>query len=423
VRHLLTGLTVLVASALGTVAADACECVGPGTACAAVAKADAVFVGRVVSVGTSVQFAVERAVVGTATAQIAVASGPGNCAFPFAAGERYVVYAYQDSSTGQLTTSICTRTRPLTDPATRADLAYFDLMSRPSERGGLLTGIVVDATRNLADRNPRTRPIAGVQVTLTRDGGGPPRSTTTRSDGTFELRALPLDAYRITATLPPYFETPAPATATLHRCAEVTISGRMDGRIRGRLLDESGRPAAARQVHLADAARARRENPLLATIDAFTDEQGEFEFRSVGPGTYVIGVGLRERISPGQLDRRRFYVQPGDPAAATLVNVGTAERVQLPPFALAPLPVERTITVIVTAPDPEVARRTRLFLSGATRQALSYNGSPLALPLPFGAAYVLAAEAPAGYDVAQPSVIRIDRYATERTIEFRVTRK
>jgi hypothetical protein len=182
-------------------------------------------------------------------------------------------------------------------------------------------------------------------------------------------------------------------------------------------------PARGIQVHLADPTRAGDERPLFATIDAFSDEQGEFEFRYVGPGRYVVGVGLQQGVRPGQLDRRRFYTETRDPAAATVVTLESGERLQLSPFRLAPLPADRTVTIVVTAPTPDVARKMRLFLAGATREPLSYNGSPLELKLSFGAAYSLAAEAPEGYQVAQPQVIRIDRYSTDLTIEFRVDRR
>jgi hypothetical protein len=377
-------------------------------------------------VGTTVRLAVEQTIVGPSAPEIVIGNGPGNCALNFNTNDRYVVYAYRDRSTGGLTTNMCTRTRPLSDPRTRADLTYFDLMSQPSRRGALLTGVVADATPTLAARSSGYRPLGGIEVTLTPEAGGPPLSTTTRDDGTFELTGVPLGTFRIVATVPPYFEAPPPTTVmmrTADGCEEANISTRVDGRIRGRLLDEHARPARGIQVHLADATRARDEHPLFATINAFTDEQGEFEFRYVGPGRYVVGVGLHEAVRSGQLDRRRFYTQARDPAAATVVNLRIAERVQLSPFTLAPLPVERTVTIVVSAPARDVARTTRLFLTGATREPLSYDGSPLKLQLPFGAAYLLAAEAPAGYQVAQPRMVQIDRYSTDRTIEFRVDRQ
>ena len=77
------------------------------------ASADAIFVGRVVQPGGSVRFSVERTVVGSVSTEVVVHNGPGTCGFSFNLGERYLVYARRDASTGEWSTSICTRTQPL----------------------------------------------------------------------------------------------------------------------------------------------------------------------------------------------------------------------------------------------------------------------------------------------------------------------
>lgn len=147
-----------------------------------------------------------------------------------------------------------------------------------------------------------------------------------------------------------------------------------------------------------------------------------FEFRHVGPGRYVIGVGLQEPVRAGKLDRRRFYSETRDLTSATVVELGKAQRLELAPFKLAPLPSDRTITVVVQAPAGDVAAATKLFLTGATREALQHGGDPVTLRLAFGAGYVIEAAPLQGYRIAQGAV-RIDRDDTDRAIAFRVERK
>jgi hypothetical protein len=400
--------------------ATACDCVSPATACAAVSRANAVFVGRVTGLTDGVQFEVERAVAGAPLGSITVGNGPGNCGLSFTVGNRYVVYARRDQS-GRLFTGMCTRTRPLNDPHTRADIAYFDRLEH-NMAGSLLTGVVSNVTVDLSATQSIVRPLAGIPITVSAEaGGGPVRTTSTRSDGSYELTGLSPGRVRIAASLPAQFEPPQPIMAVIvgtGGCAEVDIRSRVDGTIRGLLLDEGGRPARGIGVQIADAAAARAAANPLPTMNVLTDEQGTFEFRYVNDGQYVVGVGLENAIRPGKLNRRRFYPNAVDVDTATVVTLGLAQHLALPAFRLAPLPSDRVITVVVHAPSADVARATGLFLTGAQREPIVHRGTPLALQLPFGAQFVIEATAPRGYKVTRPSMVRIDREDADRTIEF-----
>ena len=84
-------------------------------------SADAIFSGKVVEVvreprGSAgynvVRFEVEESWKGVNADGVSLASPLTSCAFPFKAGERYLVYAYR-SNQGELDTSVCSRTRKL----------------------------------------------------------------------------------------------------------------------------------------------------------------------------------------------------------------------------------------------------------------------------------------------------------------------
>jgi hypothetical protein len=399
--------------------------------CFAARRADAVFVGRVTAFTSDVQFDVELAFSGVKTGRVTLEAGWGTCGYNFTIGNRYIVYAWRNRSTGALATSICTRTRPLSDPHTRADLAYF-ARGKQHRDEPLLTGVVSDVTVDLAAPGAVSRPLAGIKVTATPlDGGARARTATTRADGSYELADIGTGRFSVTATLPPQFEPPRPVTVkiddlfseklvVIRACAEADVWARIDGRISGQLLDERNEPLRDVTIHLANPAHARAAMPRLRTIDAVTDMHGHYEFRYVGPGEYVVGVDLHTFPRPGALNKRRFYGESLDPAAATVVKLKTAERRRLPPFRLLPLPADRLITVVVYAPTNDVARETTIFLTGARREPVAHTGDPLSLRLPFGASYLVEAVAPKGYRVIQPPDMRIAPDDMDKTIEFRV---
>lgn len=129
-RIAVLALMTCAVAAAWSVAAAACDCAPPPDPQAALGAADAVFAGRVigltlvprVSEDPSSSFAVED--VAATIAVSAVWKGKPTewvtvytaftcciCGYPFELGQTYLVYATQPDD--RLTTSICSRTRPL----------------------------------------------------------------------------------------------------------------------------------------------------------------------------------------------------------------------------------------------------------------------------------------------------------------------
>jgi hypothetical protein len=115
---------------------SACDCPVPPDPARALAQADAVFEGEVVSIGpsafagqpcgglcpdTDVRFRVARAWKGSPPREVVVQiDRDSDCAFPFAVGSSYVVYASRVDANGPYYTDNCRRTR-------RSDRAAEDL--------------------------------------------------------------------------------------------------------------------------------------------------------------------------------------------------------------------------------------------------------------------------------------------------------
>lgn len=110
-------VVTVVALALHT-PAEACSCLRPEGPSEELAKFDAVFEGKVVSIGDEgmnrrVELAVARAWKGieSPTVTVTTANNSAACGFAFAEGESYLLYA--DALEGALHVNICSRSRDI----------------------------------------------------------------------------------------------------------------------------------------------------------------------------------------------------------------------------------------------------------------------------------------------------------------------
>lgn len=119
IKSLTRSALLLCLLSLSVQAAYGCECLVKGSPRKELKKAKAVFVGEVVEAGvggksSSYKFRVERYWKGERDELIVVSGAYGTCSVPFAIGQRWLVYAYDDER-GGLMCDICTRTTPLAD--------------------------------------------------------------------------------------------------------------------------------------------------------------------------------------------------------------------------------------------------------------------------------------------------------------------
>jgi hypothetical protein len=134
---------------------------------------------------------------------LTVWTGQGDCGIDFQAGETYLVYAGNDEETGKLETSICYRTKRLTDAG--ADLSYLHFFKDGGKMSSRLEGFVTSERKQ--ERPTRIdaveAPAAGLVVGLTWDGGT--RYTRSAADGRFVFDGLASGAYQVSvyeATFP-----------------------------------------------------------------------------------------------------------------------------------------------------------------------------------------------------------------------------
>ncbi len=214
-RQFVAVALAVAAIALSVESAAACGCVDTPVCAFAdgmdgVRAADAVFVGRVLAHSSiETRFRIERMVVGKQAQELTLGPLAGfagktgktisSCDMPFTVGERYLVYAFRHSETGDLVTSRCSRTQLISSPRAAADLAFFDARAQRQSTAGWVSGIVEDGDYDTGEWVGRR--LAGVRVVATRPVAER-KVAYTNADGVYVFSGLS-PAWRITAELPP----------------------------------------------------------------------------------------------------------------------------------------------------------------------------------------------------------------------------
>jgi hypothetical protein len=369
-------LPLLVALVVFSGEARACTCAGGAPPCQSYWQASAVFVGQVVGVSTvgaeegageskykykrrSFRFAVERALRGVrgTSVEVLTGQGGGDCGYDFERGERYVVYAHLDEKQGRLSTSICTRTRPVAGAG--EDLRYFDALAQGATSGGVIYGRVLKDGRlpndESTDRHERP-PLPGAKVEAA--GGGRAVRAVTDAEGKYHLRGLPPGEYTLRLDLPETLLVRDPERKVRVEeggCAVEVFSVESNGRLGGRVFDSEGRPAAKVALRLSEAARGD-EYFLGHSAHATSDADGRYEFRGVPPGRYIIRVRFDgEETEMGRPFPLLYHPNVRDPARAATLLVGEGEKIEGYDLRLPPLPAERAIEGVAVYPDGQPA--------------------------------------------------------------------
>jgi len=134
-------------------------------------------------------------------------TGSGDCGIDFQAGETYLVYAIQDEDSGKLETSVCMRTRRLSEE--KGDLGFLYFLQHAEKESTRLEGFV---STSFADQSlPRyedaiSAPSPGAILEL--DTGNGMRYTQSDSDGRFSFDGLKQGDYKISVLAAGFPRTP-----------------------------------------------------------------------------------------------------------------------------------------------------------------------------------------------------------------------
>jgi hypothetical protein len=344
IRHLRPIIISIAAAALVTLlspsAAFSCSCIGSGPPCQSFGNTAAVFVGTPIEVKQTTgkltegrdreyplrifTFRVDEPFRGVNAAQIEVRTGMGggDCGYEFNLGERYLVYAGFNSENGVYGTSICTRTRSVSEAA--EDFDYLrGLKNR--EPGAILSGEVRRHRPNLeTGETQRLGPMTNIEISVT--GEGQSFTTTTDEQGRYQLTKLQPGQYVVRPKLPETlagYNSEQKTTLNDRGCSVVSFYVADNGRISGGVLDADGKPVAKIMLTLIPASQAGSTRPN--TMYAEADVEGRYEMKFVPPGNYLLGIRLTGLNDPNSVETaypRSYYPGVVISAEATVITVG-----------------------------------------------------------------------------------------------------
>ena len=384
---LIAALAVLICAE----SARPCSCIGSGPPCQAYGNTSAVFVGTPTGVSqTTVKadrvgdqfnypqrlftFRVEEAFRGVEAVEVQVMTGMGggDCGYNFQIGERYLVYAGRDANSDVYGTSICTRTRPLSEAG--EDLEYIRNLSK-RERGAVLSGEIRRYRRNLeTEQTEQLGPLSEIEISV--EGASNSYSARSDKDGRYKLTGLAPGKYKVKPLLPKEFSgyTTEQQTVLNERgCSVVNFYVTDNGRISGRVVDASGQAVPRIMVDLIPASQAGSDRPH--SMFASADEEGRYELKFVPPGNYLLGIrlnGLSGPDDPGASYPRTYYPGVAKSSEAVIVSVAESEVIEGAELRLLPRLSERTISGRVVLPDGRPVARAMV-----VHYEVAYTARPL----------------------------------------------
>jgi hypothetical protein len=347
---------------LGAVDAPACSCAGSSAPCEEFWEASAVFIGTVIEGHlvtvkegdfehqmNAVRISIDEAFRGVEGAEIEVTTGlgGGDCGFGFRRSRQYLVYAYRDKDDQKLYTGICSRTRLISeaDP----DLLYIRGLSK-ARAGGTISGEVVHERRNETGGSSG-EPIAGVKVTI----DGPQKAeAVTDAKGAFKIEGVQPGEYTIVPAAPKGLATRGSdrkVTVADRGCAVVHLWLESNARISGRVLNAQGLAVAKAEIMLSE---ADKEWYRGYVDHAYTEEDGEYSFKLIPEGRYVLQMrydGMTSQTRPFPV---MYYPGTPDKSQARVFTIKEGETVDLD-IKVPPLASEVEVRGQVVWPDGKPA--------------------------------------------------------------------
>jgi 5-hydroxyisourate hydrolase-like protein (transthyretin family) len=378
VRRFLLLVVLAILVVLGAVAAPAaaqpCDCGSTPAPCAGYWGATTVFTGRVERVtrdasgARQVTFTILERHRGISASDVVIRTGPAGqrCSLSFRTGREYIVYARPDE-TGALTTSVCLRTREIEDGA--ADLAYLGSLKDGSAPLGRISGQILSVARDLSGKaRGSAAPVAGANVTLTKNGQA--QTAVTDRAGDFAFESLTVGRYIVSLEASEhYYADAAPAIVELrdpHACAQVDRRVSSNGRVTGRVVDAAGQPIAGLTIELTTAgARTNASRLDASTRRAITNSAGRYEIARLPAGRFLVGINISARRASAASMPRVFHPGVTSVTQAMPITVPSGGQVALADLKLSPATSYVSLSGVVIDANGLPADNAHVYLKGA----------------------------------------------------------
>jgi hypothetical protein len=349
--------------------AAACDCAREGKPCEEYWKASVVFAGLVTGSARVtlkqgdytiskkvVDLKVDQAYKGIGGSEVQVLTGLGDsdCGYGFRVGEKYLVYAFRNEN--KLETSICTRTRPLSEAD--KDLDYIRGISL-APRGSIIFGEVSRRDQYAADG--RHTPVEGAKIII--EGQSKRTEVITDSKGQYKVSALPPGAYKLKIKPPEglgIYNPERETTVSDRGCAEVGFWVEPDTRIAGKVSDLQSKPISNLLLELVPSKPASN-SPYPQFVR--TDNDGRYEIKLVKPGRYLLGVRIFGSAGSTYVPYPRTYY-PGvpDESRATIITIAEGQVINDVDWQLPPALSEKKLEGVVIWPDGQPVKGATVWL-------------------------------------------------------------
>jgi hypothetical protein len=344
----ITALSLLLAPAT----AQACSCLSVGSACAALGRSSAIFIGTVVNIdppsgdrGTvtqHVRFEVEEAIKGVdaTTVDVETTSDTASCGYPFRRGTKYLVYAFGDKKA--LSVSLCSRTGPLEDRRNDLELLRETAAGKVTPR---LFGSIARARLSLDgfSHHEGAGGVPGVPVRV-RDGAEV-RETRTDAEGNFLLIGLTPGRYVLDVQLPrlyqPLFDRDI--TANVDDCSGEVLIVAAPITLHGTARRAEG--AAGSGLVMLRVARLGPDGGVAferSTV-VFTELDGTWKVAGLPAGRYLLGVNVFNAPTSHTPYPATWYPKASQAKDATVLEVSDDRELSVD-FMLPPRIPETTVT-------------------------------------------------------------------------------
>jgi len=298
--------------------AIACSCGPTPSVCHALAAADHIFSGMVLSIEPG-EFArlrlrvqVEKVFKGNASDTLELYDD-GMCDAPTAyVGARLLVYTKGDSSK-PLPYRGCSRTRFLADA-----VEDFELLAKYTAQPAHVS-VKLNVVKLKARQSGDWDPAGGVDVELT--SGTSAIRRTTNSAGILDLSDLPSGRYKVRVHFAGYHHERSSMDLTVPPagCESALVVLEPDFTVSGMVVDHDGQPAPGVTLELLPYSQDRhlcRETPRRAT----TDHEGRFRFSALRLEDYTLGINICSPPSEVQPYPANFYPGSDDRNAAVGIH-------------------------------------------------------------------------------------------------------